>query len=276
MISESGGAERVWSTAASAEVSKGFGEQWRKQSGNDLPSLKASPADALIQTQHRLLEDWPQHFPLRAEIDNSLLPRLPVQTIAAGATRGKRLLIGTNRDESALFVGPHPSRDATGKDLGNLSTEKFAQVFSRYRDIHPEMSAERLRIRALTAEEYWVPSIRVADAHLQGGGSAWMYRLDFAEAGGRLEGYAYHSLDVGLVWEHPHRDPANAAAEAALATQVHHAWAAFIRGEAPSAPGLPAWPQYSSGVRSTMVLDTRSRVEQKPQEVELRLWDGVL
>jgi para-nitrobenzyl esterase len=121
-----------------------------------------------------------------------------------------------------------------------------------------------------------IPSIRVADAHLQGGGSAWVYFLDFAETSGRLSGFAYHGLDVPLVWEHSHRDPANAAAEAALAEQIHLAWAAFIRGESPSAPGLPSWPQYSVNTRPTMLLDTRSRVEQNPQEAELKLWDGVL
>ena len=35
MISESGGAERVWSKTAAAAVSRGYGELWRKQSGQD-------------------------------------------------------------------------------------------------------------------------------------------------------------------------------------------------------------------------------------------------
>src|SRR5271163_4348013 len=43
MISESGGAERVWSKVSSAAVSKGYGELWRKQSGQDLASLKTAP-----------------------------------------------------------------------------------------------------------------------------------------------------------------------------------------------------------------------------------------
>jgi para-nitrobenzyl esterase len=226
------------------------------------------------------MEQYPRHFPLRSEIDGRLLPQLPVATIAAGSTRGKRLLIGTNRDESALFIGPHPPANPSAKDLGNLSLDKFDPVLARYKEIYPEMTDFQRRIRAVTAEEYWVPSIRVADAHLKGGGggggSAFMYRLDFTESSGRLSGFAYHSLDVGLVWDRPHRDPANAAAEAALAKQIHQAWAAFIRGETPAAPGLPTWPQYSSGTRPTMVLDTQSRVEQKPQEAELRLWDGAL
>ena len=138
------------------------------------------------------------------------------------------------------------------------------------------MTDEQRRIRAVTAEEYWVPSMRVTDAHVKAGGTAWMYELAFAESGGRYSGFAYHSLDVGLVWEKPHADVANAGAEAALATQMHDAWVTFIKGGVPAAAGLPAWPEYRAGSRATMILDSVSRVEEQPQEAELRLWDGKL
>ena len=276
MISESGGAERVWPLSNSANVARGFGDLWTKLTGKTPSSLLTGEADQLIDTQHTFTEQWPQHFPLRAEIDGALLPRLPVQTIASGSTKGKCLLIGTNRDESALFIGPHPKSDPAAKDLGNLPLAKFEEVFPGYKKIYPEMTDEQLRIRALTAEEYWVPSIRVADAHLKGGGTAWMYQLDFAETSGRLRGYAYHSLDVGLIWDHPHGDVENAGAEAALAKQMHAAWSAFIRGDSPNAPGLPTWPQYSATSRPTMILDAQSHVDLGPQKAELKLWDGLL
>jgi para-nitrobenzyl esterase len=276
MISESGGAERVWSNSNSAAVAVGYGEEWRKSSGQDIASLRTAPPQLLIEAQHRFIEDWPQHFPLRAGIDGLLLPQLPIQSILAGSTRGKRLLIGNNREESALFVGPHPTKDATAADLGNITLSKFDAVYQRYKEIYPEMTAEQLRIRGLSAEEYWVPSIRVVDAHIKGGGTAWMYRLDFAESSGRMKGYAYHSLDIGMVWGHPHAQIDNAAAEATLAKQMHLAWTTFIHGDIPGAPDLPPWPQYSSDTRPTMILDVQSRVEQKPQEAELRLWDNIL
>jgi para-nitrobenzyl esterase len=276
MISESGGAERVWSKAGSAAVAKGYGELWRKQSGQDLAALTTAPADALIATQHDFLIDWPQHFPLRPEIDDQLLPQMPVKAIAAGSSKGKRLLIGTNRDESALFIGPHPDTDPAPKDLGNIPLAKFSPVLERYKRTYPDMQDFQTRIRAVTAEEYWIPSIRVADALVQGGGTVFMYRLDFTESSGHLSGFAYHSLDVPLVWDRPHPNAANLNEELALGKQVHLAWAAFIKGQTPSAPGLPAWPEYSIANRHTMILDTTSRVEEKPNEAELRLWDGVL
>ncbi|GGH16950.1 carboxylesterase/lipase family protein [Silvibacterium dinghuense] len=276
MISESGGAERVWPQQNSFRVAQGYGDAWKKQSGQEIAALRTAAATQLIQVQHDFISDWPQHFPLRCEIDGDLLPKLPVLTISAGNTKGKRLLIGTNRDESALFVGPHPTGDATAKDIGNITLEQFLPVYRKYKAIYPELSVEQLRIRALSAEEYWVPSIRVADAHIAAGGKTWMYRLDFLETSGRLSGYAYHSLDIPLVWDKPHATVSNAAAEAVIAKQMHIAWVAFIKGETPAAPGLPTWPEYTGTGRETMILDVASHVEQKPQEAELRLWDHVL
>jgi para-nitrobenzyl esterase len=278
-ISESGGAERVWSSAIAKSVGSAFGKGFdpgtvvRMMSGEDM-----------IELQTKFLAKWPQHFPLRPEVDGVLLPRLPVATIAEGLSmeqmterKGRRrLLIGTNRDESALFVGPHPIHDATASDLGNVGVDAFASVFAKYKTLYPEMSVEMLRIRALTAEEYWVPSMRVVEAFVEGGGVAWVYRLDFAYASGRFKGLAFHSEDVGLVWDKPDEGVENAVAVKALATQIHAAWAAFIQGGGPRAEGLPGWPSYSDGLRETMILDSVSKVEERPGAAELRLWDGIL
>jgi para-nitrobenzyl esterase len=280
MISESGGAERVWDRPASAGIAKGFADIWQKQSGSAVASVKTAAGASLIQAQQQLIEAWPQHFPLRAEVDGTLIPRLPVETITSGSTRGKRLLIGTNREESAVFIGPLPTKDARASQLGNMSVERFDVIYQKYKEIYPQLSVQQRRIRAVTAEEYWVPSIRVAEAHLKGGGSAYVYELEFVETSGKFKGNSYHSLDVGMVWNHPHRQAADAAAEAALGKQMHAAWAAFIRGEAPAATALPAWPLYDEQSRSTMILGERanveSHVEQAPQAAELGLWDGMM
>ncbi len=276
MVSESGGGERIWSRAQSQSVTHGFADTWHSLTGSDPSALLTAPGDTIIKAQRQFIAAWPQHFPLRCQIDGGLIPLHPTESIAAGSSRGKRLLIGTNRDESALFIGPHPQKDPVAADLGNLLPDNFSKIYKRYHEIYPQMTDEQLRIRAVSAEEYWIPSVRVADAHLKGGGDCWMYRLDFSETGGFLRGYAFHSLDVRLVWNRPSPLADNAVAEANLARQMHQAWTAFLRGETPSAPGVPAWPQYNPATRPTMVFDTQNHVEEKPQDAELRLWDGAL
>jgi len=274
-ISESGGAERVWSQATAAHVAEGFGRLWQDETPSGLPTgaaaaMRDAPASALLDVQTKFMQSWPQHFPLRPQIDGALLPRLPIESIGRLAA-GKRLLIGTNRDESALFLGPHPEHDPTARDLGNVPLPRFNAVFAQYAALYPQMSGPLRRIRAVSAEEYWVPSVRVADAFVAGGGAAWMYRLDYAPTAGRMQGLSFHSEDVGLVWGR-----SNASNDAAMAQPIHAAWLAFLQGEAPAAAGLPAWLRYSRDARATMLLDIPSEVAERPQEAELRLWDGVL
>lgn len=276
VISESGGAERVWARAASTAVAEGYVKQWREETGLAASALATGDAEAMIAAEDTFMKEWPQHFPLRVEIDGELLPVKPVETIAAGSGAGKRLLIGTNREESAAFLGPHPDHDPGAADLGNVTLARFDEVFAKYPKIYPEMSEEMLRIRAATAEEYWVPSVRVADAETKSGGRVWMYRLDFAESSGRLKGYAFHSLDTKLVWDRPTATVDNATAETILSSEMFEAWKVFLRGETPAGAGLPEWPEYTSETRATMIFDTRNHVDKQPQEAELRLWDGVL
>ncbi len=276
MISESGGAERIWPASTAHGVAAGFGTQWKTASGQGIADLKTAPARQLIDAQTEFLKTWPQHFPLRCELDGELFPVAPIQTIAGGSAQGKRLLIGTNRDESALFLGPHPKRDPTAADLGNMSLPAFNAVYAQYASVYPEMTEEQRRIRAVTAEEYWIPSGRVAEAAARAGATVWAYELDFARSAGPYKGFAFHSEDLGLVWNKPHHEDDSAAAEAALATQVHAAWVAFLHGDTPAASGLPQWNHYDAQTRSTMILDKVSRMEDRPQEAEWQLWRTLL
>jgi len=272
-ISESGGAERVWSQASAARVSESFGRLWQNERQSALATMREASASELLEVQTKFIQSWPQHFPLRPQIDGVLLQRLPIESISKFA-RGKRLLIGTNRDESSGFLGPHPQHDPTAQDLGNLPLPAFASTLAKYATVYPQMSDELRRIRAMTAEEYWVPSVRVAEAFVAGGGAAWMYRLDYAPATGRMKGMAFHGEDVNLVWDRP--EASDGAGGAAMAKQIHSAWLTFLQSKAPAAAGLPLWPPYNSDTRATMLLNTTSQVTECPQQAELQLWNGVL
>lgn len=274
-ISESGGADRVYDVAASLEVSEGFGKIYVRHTGEQPLRIQSAPAAELIALQSEFLQQWPAHFPLRPQMDGSLLPHDPLGGITRAAT-GKRLLIGTNRDESAAFIGPHPATDPKASDLSNMSLATFEKIFRKYGAVYPGMSTEQLRIRAVTAEEYWIPSVRVADAFADGGGEVWMYRFDYMKRSGHLRGTAAHAAETPLVWSRPESSKEDAAAEAVLAHEMHTAWLSFVNGATPSATGLPRWELYTSKDRLTMVLDVQSCMEKAPQNAERQLWDGLL
>ncbi len=279
-ISESGGGERVLLRAASAAVAAEYAALW-KADGGTVAGLGTADAGRLIAVQERYLQAATRHFPFRVEVGplpdgKALLPEVPIAALQRAGKGGKRLLIGTNRDESALFVGPKPSGVVQPNELGNLTLEAFNKVYARYPAVYPEMAESQREVRAVTAEEYWVPSVRLAEANVRNGGATWMYRLDWAKTKGRMAGEAYHSEDVDLVWDKVSAEEQTEPGATVLAGQMHAAWVAFIKGEAPAAGGLVAWPEFELGKRRTMVLDTVSRVEERPQARELALWDGVM
>ena len=279
-ISESGGGERVLPRAVSAEVAGEFAALW-KADGGSVAELTTADAGRLIAVQESYLRQATRHFPFRVEVgplpgERALLPEVPIVQLQKAGRGGKRLLIGTNRDESALFVGPKPSGVVKPNELGNLSLEAFNKVYARYAEVYPEMTASQREVRAVTAEEYWVPSVRLAEANARNGGATWMYRLDWAKTRGRMAGEAYHSEDIDLVWDKLTAEERTEPGAVALAGQMHAAWVAFVKGGAPAARGLGEWPEFEPSARRTMVLDTASRVEERPQGQELALWDGVM
>jgi para-nitrobenzyl esterase len=273
VISESGGAERFWSEDRARTIAGGFGNSWTRGTDLELNDLLKADSGKILNVQTAFLKTWPEHFPLRPELNPTLIPETPLTAIRNGSSRKKRMLLGTNRDESALFLGPQPEA-VTARDLGNLTLAQFEPLEARYRNLYPNDSAALRRIHAVTAEEYWIPSLRVADAHIRSGGEAYVYRLDLPGRG-RYAGLAFHSYDLRFVWDDFGKEPSTNVQQQ-LANGMHAAWISFIKGQRPSGPGLPDWPRYSLEKRPTMIFDHVSHIEYRPNEAEFKLWDGFL
>jgi para-nitrobenzyl esterase len=118
--------------------------------------------------------------------------------------------------------------------------------------------------------------IRLAEAQSKHA-PVWMYRFDWSSPafGGKLG--AAHALELPFVWNVVDTPAAQMllggdASAQALATTMQSAWAAFIRGGAPTADGLPRWPIYEQPRRSTMVLDRTSTLVDDPAGTLRALW----
>jgi para-nitrobenzyl esterase len=125
----------------------------------------------------------------------------------------------------------------------------------------------------VTAEEYLIPSLRVAEAHTSAGGEAFVYRLDFPDTG-RFAGLTPHAFELRFVWERLSADASTT--EHKLADAINGAWSAFIAGNTPAAADLPPWPKFTPHKQATMILDSTSHVEHAPEAAELDLWKGLL
>ena len=115
--------------------------------------------------------------------------------------------------------------------------------------------------------------LQVACAHARAGAPAWVYQVDFA-ARTEPERGAFHSIDIALVFGTlgAKGSLTGTAADArAASAAMQAAFLAFARTGDPGG----AWPRYDLARRSTMIFDTRSRVEDDPRRWQRELFARV-
>jgi para-nitrobenzyl esterase len=236
-------------------------------------SLLRTMSVAQLLDAQRALEAVTSEFPFRVTVDGVVLDRSPLDALRGGSSRHMRLLAGSNRDESSFFVrGAEMEEPIRQSELQNMSMGRVAEIEARYRAAFPQLSAAQRKIRLLTAEEYWIPTLRVAEAHVGHGGEAYFYRFDRALTYGPLKGEVPHTAELRFVWDDamPHAD----ALSDALRRSVHAAWVSFIFGRVPGLAGAPAWPRFDLQQRPEMIINNRSSVALDPDSAERHLWDG--
>lgn len=75
----------------------------------------------------------------------------------------------------------------------------FESIFPRYAALSPEADAEALRYKALTAESYGIPTVRLAEARAATGAPAYCYRFELTPDSGPHKGLCVHGSELALV-----------------------------------------------------------------------------
>ncbi|WP_255441479.1 carboxylesterase/lipase family protein, partial [Actinoplanes sp. ATCC 53533] len=198
--------------------------------------------------------------PFSPVVDGDVLPVVPWAALAAGSARDIELIAGHTRDEYRLFL-------AMAGLLGPIPEEQAAATLrlfgpgpdpaAAYRVAYPGAPAERLFELVQSDWLFRMPSLRLAQAHIQGGGRAHVYELTLTAPGNGGALGACHGLDVPLTFGvytgfgatliGPEATPEVEAASAALRA----AWSRF------AATGDPGWPAYDAEQRLTWLLDAQ-------------------
>jgi len=276
-ISESGGAH----TYATQEMAHDLAERVLETAGLEraqAAQLKTLPARDLLAIQGKVIANYPLRYPFRAVVDKVVLPLAPIQAIRNGMARDIPILMGTTRDEQAMF-GPAKTMDGSieSREMANIDFAAFNRIFAKYKKTLPDLNDAQLRYRALNAESYWIPTIRMAEAQALAGGASWVYRLDMPMAEGERKGYAVHGSELALVFDNlqdstaPVLGPVGPEADK-LGALMNGLWVSFIRTGKPQAAGAPAWPAYDLKTRNTMIFDQRSHLAPDLQKAERQLW----
>ena len=258
----------------------------------DRESIKAVPLDKLVQAASDLVVEvqttpdparWGQLalslLPFAPTVDGSVLPSVPVAALASGQGGGVRLLIGSNRDESRLFlVAPgviglvdEPTLAAVAGAYG-LSPDGL-EVYRANRLSGGAGSGDVLAA-VITDWFFRVPAIRVGEARsAPGSAGTWMYRFDYPEPGDNHGFGASHAVEVPFVFDTLARNASPAligeTPSQAVADRVHRVWVDFItRGD-------PGWAPYDAVSRTTGLLTETVRPVDDPAGDERALWEGI-
>jgi para-nitrobenzyl esterase len=241
----------------------------------------ADPHDirrAFNRASNAVMTEFPGFFPAAPVADGELLPRTPIDAFTEGHTHRVPLIIGTCRNEGALFnrfTDTLPTRpERLKKALSAAGPDLYPRVFSTY----PGFPAEQAAIRAGGDYFFWRPSVAVAEGHSRHS-PTYAYRYDFAPRLLQLNKLgATHATDLlatfGTVYEPWSRAlTAGGSRRGLLAVtrQVQNNWLHFARTGEP----LPSWPRYTEQERSTLIIDAPGRVDNDPDSAQRKLWAGV-
>ncbi|GAA3232049.1 carboxylesterase family protein [Pseudonocardia petroleophila] len=202
-------------------------------------------------------------------VDGEVLPALPIEAIAAGASADVDVLVGSNRDEHRFFLVPTGAADQVTEAAVALVAGAYrlpAGAVDAYRAERPD-SPPGLVLADLMGDWFFrIPAVRLAEAN----GRAHVYEFDWVTPvlDGRLG--SCHALEIGFVF-----DTLAAASDLGggdppqeLADAMHAAWVAFAR------TGDPGWPPYAQDRavrRFGDVVETRT----DPRGGLRELWDGI-
>jgi para-nitrobenzyl esterase len=212
-------------------------------------------------------------MPFEPVVDGDVLPAAPIDAVAAGASAGVDVLIGTNTEEARLFLVPTGAITRMNALVPHVVALRYGlparTAVRRYRANRPGATPGDVASAIITDWYYRIPALRLAEAHR---GSAHVYEFAWRSPayGGTLG--ACHVIEVPFVFDNLD-DPALIAITdghppQGLADTVHRAWVDF------ATDGDPGWPAYTPEHRVAMRFDTDSTTTVDDRADERLLWDG--
>ncbi|HEU5301860.1 MAG TPA: carboxylesterase family protein, partial [Acidimicrobiia bacterium] len=228
----------------------------------DADTLRAIPVDRLLEAQaatsaEMLAAVGPMAF--APVIDDDVCDGTIVDAMARGRATDIDLVIGTTRDELALFA----TSDGIGFDDARL-LRRLGRLLGDTRDAERALADYRQRLPATaTNTEIWnaattdvmmrAPALRVADAHAIAGGRTFVYRFDWTAPGLG----AAHGVDLPFTFGTADREGWDTVVgwdrrAEALGREWRACWSFFAATGDPSTP-LRRWPVHDPDDPTVMV-----------------------
>lgn len=270
-IAQSSPASSMYGGARAATVAARFAEQ---AGAATLDELRALPVGTVVAAAAQVYEAVPRESPgtlaFAPVVDGDLLPEHPITVLSEGRGLPVPLIIGTNRDEATLFR-------FLNSPLMPIAADSIEQMFAMMREEQPELPApDRTQVLGAYAKVkrkalgvgiardigFRMPTVWLAAGHASVA-PTYLYRFDHSTPLLTLTGIgAAHGAELGYVWgtleagSGPAFRLGGRRTAERISERVQRRWTAFAAGRPPG----DDWPAYDTGVRATLVIDTKDRV----------------
>lgn len=218
-------------------------------------------------------------------LDGEVVPSHPFDEVASPLSDDVSILIGTNRDEQALFLlldleyrSGLLNEEKLLARLKVIAGDRAADILSIYRHHEPDASAADLLVSIETDRTYWYHSVKLADAKAAQSAPVFMYRFDWPSPalGGKLNAchgveipFVFGNLQVGagLVGESSEAED--------ISRSVSQTWMSFAETGKPGCSAIPDWSSYTIPQRKTMLIDVNWQLLDDPKGWARKLWESI-
>ncbi len=245
----------------------------------DLDRLAVLPTAAIVEASRTVFDEIPLRTPgtlaFAPIVDGDVVPDYPVAMARRGQTHPVPLIIGTNKNEAALFrYMKSPLIPVTPERVRAM----FAQITAEQPDVRLPSADElksayrgRPKIKGIGVSGdlgFRMPSIWFADGH-RAVAPVYLYRFDFATPLLRMVGLnAAHATELPYVWGNlaaGRKDPTfllgGLKAGRSVSQRLRARWTSFATHGRPEGPdGQPVWRPYGPTDRATLVIDKQDSV----------------
>jgi para-nitrobenzyl esterase len=232
--------------------------------------LQALPVEKVLAAVTTEVRTTPDFGPVT---DGKYLPVDMFVPQAAASARDVPIIVGSNRDEYALYAREAPNFGKRTEaeiraELAPLYGDAVDALIDAYKKSRPAASPWDLMI-AIRSSRFHVGTVRLAEAQSKVA-PTYVYSFDFEPTPLK----AAHAAEIPFVFSNATADPTARPGARAVEDAMSDAWIAFARTGNPNHPGMPAWPGYDARTRAVMVFDTKTAVINDPRASERTVWEG--
>ncbi len=203
---------------------------------------------------------------------NDAVPVAPIEAFRDGVASNIDVLVGTNKDESTLFVMPGQI-DSDEKLLSSAARLGVSpELVDVYRQKFPDASIHDLAVQIQTDYTFRIPAVRMAEARFNQSAKTFMYLFAWESRVPHLK--STHALEIPFAFNNLDKAGVDAflgkgETPQGVADTMHKAWTNFIKN------GDAGWPEYKEGDRATMRFDTASELVNDPDDGKRQGWEGI-